>query len=317
VAHREFEKAFKRRFRKDKKMSYAQLVKYDDLKWEHRKPAVTTVESRREVAAVAKRTLDPTSYVKPPKTVEPQVLEASLLPLLRPLVPILGKGLRWGKGVLFPGVPAVGKTVGKAAGSPKAQAPLAAAGSVGRKTPAAGYIYGGAKKTREEARQKVSWGKILPIIATGAVAGATDVLIDQVLPLAGLGGDRQLAIPQQKGDLMPGGVPATYMPFNPDLIVSGWTTGTANFYRLMTGEIAVQKKNGVWKVYRPYRPVVVPRKWDAKAMSRVATALKRQRKTATKVLQLTGGVPKKTVKALPARSRMRALPAGGTNIVVD
>ena len=80
--------------------------------------------------------------------------------------------------------------------------------------------------------------------------------------------------------------------------VRQWQTfpGGPIFTRFADGHIEVQKKNGVIKHFRPYRPVVIPRKWDARSMSRVATALKRQRKTATKILQITGGVPKRTVR---------------------
>ena len=77
-----------------------------------------------------------------------------------------------------------------------------------------------------------------------------------------------------------------------------WQTfpGGPIFTRFADGHIEVQKKNGVIKHFRPYRPVVIPRRWNARSMSRVATALKRQRKTATKILQITGGVPKRTVR---------------------
>ena len=64
------------------------------------------------------------------------------------------------------------------------------------------------------------------------------------------------------------------------------------FARLADGHIAVKKKDGTIKHFRPYRPVVIPKTWNARSMSRVATALKRQRKTATKIMKLTGGMPK-------------------------
>lgn len=78
------------------------------------------------------------------------------------------------------------------------------------------------------------------------------------------------------------------------VIVRTWQTfpGGPVFARMADGHIAVQKKDGTIKHYRPYRPVVIPRKWNARSMSRVATALKRQRKTATKIMQITGGMPK-------------------------
>lgn len=78
------------------------------------------------------------------------------------------------------------------------------------------------------------------------------------------------------------------------VVVRTWQTfpGGPIFARLADGHIAVQKKDGTIKHFRPYRPVVIPRKWNARSMSRVATALKRQRKTAVKILRITGGVPK-------------------------
>jgi len=72
-------------------------------------------------------------------------------------------------------------------------------------------------------------------------------------------------------------------------VVYEWDTGTAKFARLANGKIAVQRKDGTVKVYRPYRPVVIPKKWNASSMRRVATALKRQRKTADAIVRLTGG----------------------------
>ena len=86
--------------------------------------------------------------------------------------------------------------------------------------------------------------------------------------------------------------------------VRQWQTfpGGPIFTRFADGHIEVQKKDGTIKHFRPYRPVVIPRKWDARSMRRVATALKRQRKTATKILQLTGGVPKRTVRVERARA---------------
>ena len=88
------------------------------------------------------------------------------------------------------------------------------------------------------------------------------------------------------------------------MVVRTWQTfpGGPIFQRFSDGHIEVQKKDGTIKTFRPYRPVVIPRKWNARAMSRVATALKRQRKTATKILQITGGVPKRTVRVRDGQS---------------
>ena len=86
--------------------------------------------------------------------------------------------------------------------------------------------------------------------------------------------------------------------------VNQWQTfpGGPVFTRFADGHIEVQKKDGTIKHFRPYRPVVIPRKWNARSMSRVATALKRQRKIATKILQLTGGVPKRKERVVVARA---------------
>ena len=40
-------------------------------------------------------------------------------------------------------------------------------------------------------------------------------------------------------------------------VAYSWSTGTAVFFRLMDGRIAVQKKNGVWKLYRPKKHIVL------------------------------------------------------------
>lgn len=90
-------------------------------------------------------------------------------------------------------------------------------------------------------------------------------------------------------------------------VVRTWQTfpGGPVFQRYSDGHIEVQKKDGTIKHFRPYRPVVIPRRWNARSMSRVATALKRQRKTATKILQITGGVPKRTVRVPSGVHRSR------------
>lgn len=89
-------------------------------------------------------------------------------------------------------------------------------------------------------------------------------------------------------------------------VVKTWQTfpGGPVFALFTDGHIAVTRKNGTVKHYRPHRPVVIPKKWDAKAMRRVATALKRQRKVATAILKLSGGVPTKRAPA-PVEHKMR------------
>jgi len=84
-------------------------------------------------------------------------------------------------------------------------------------------------------------------------------------------------------------------------IVKTWVANGTPFSMLDNGKIVVTRKDGTMKTYRPYRPVVIPRKWNARSMGRVATALKGMRKTAGKIMQLTGGYPGAgTAKALKA-----------------
>lgn len=124
----------------------------------------------------------------------------------------------------------------------------------------------------------------------GGLAGfANDIWsnLDTLLPDAGRGvggflpGRSTRALPGAAGE---GGGPS-------GTVVNQWNTGTATFYQLQNGKIGTFKRNGVWKEWRPYKPVVVPKKWSSRSMARVATALKRQRKVAGKVMQLTGGYP--------------------------
>jgi hypothetical protein len=71
--------------------------------------------------------------------------------------------------------------------------------------------------------------------------------------------------------------------------VRAYNAGSQRFFQLQNGKVGTFKKNGVWKEWRPYRPVVVPKKWDAKSMGRVARALDRQKKTAVKIVNMSGG----------------------------
>lgn len=143
--------------------------------------------------------------------------------------------------------------------------------------------------------------RIAPIAKTvarvGAIGGAFAVgeeIVSRTLRgsfgergIAGSGPRRQQVA--RGGGLSVGGeIPPSHQ------VVRTWQTfpGGPIFARLADGHIAVQKKDGTIKHFRPYRPVVIPRRWNARSMSRVATALKRQRKTATKIMQITGGMPK-------------------------
>lgn len=77
-------------------------------------------------------------------------------------------------------------------------------------------------------------------------------------------------------------------------IVKVWDTGTARFARDAAGYHYVQKKDGSIKRFRPPRPVVVPKKWDARAMNRVMRRLASHQNAAMKLIKLMGGSASKT-----------------------
>lgn len=83
-------------------------------------------------------------------------------------------------------------------------------------------------------------------------------------------------------------------------VAYSWNTGTATFYRLGNGKIGTVKKNGVWKEWSPYKPVVIPKRWNSRSMRRVANSLDRQQEVAIKIVKMAGGDASKTKKRLPA-----------------
>jgi len=87
--------------------------------------------------------------------------------------------------------------------------------------------------------------------------------------------------------------------------IYSWSTGTAVFYRLQNGKIGTWKKDGVWKEWRPYKPVVIPKKWSSKSMGRVSRALKRQQKTAIDIVKMTGGDASKSRRSTTRTKGMR------------
>lgn len=80
-------------------------------------------------------------------------------------------------------------------------------------------------------------------------------------------------------------------------IAYSWNTGTAEFHRLTNGKIGTVKRNGVWKEWRPYRPVVIPKRWNSRSMGRVRNALKRNQKVAIDIVKMSGGDASATKRA--------------------
>jgi len=70
-----------------------------------------------------------------------------------------------------------------------------------------------------------------------------------------------------------------------DTVVKVWTTGTANFARLLDGRIAVQKKDGTIKTYRPQKHIVIPRNPRVGTLIRADKRLERLTKGLRKVVR--------------------------------
>jgi len=70
-----------------------------------------------------------------------------------------------------------------------------------------------------------------------------------------------------------------------DTVVKVWTTGTANFARLLDGRIAVQKKDGTIKTYRPQKHIVIPRNPRVRTLMRADKRLERLTKGLRKVVR--------------------------------
>ena len=112
-------------------------------------------------------------------------------------------------------------------------------------------------------------------------------------PLAAMG--------QALGAMMPGiqtglgeGVPG--LPAG--AIAKSWHTGTARFYMLTDGRIAVQRKNGTWKVYRPAKHIVVPRN------PRIGTLIKADKRIDTMMKGLTRRLPANRRKTSRSRTNI-------------
>jgi len=70
-----------------------------------------------------------------------------------------------------------------------------------------------------------------------------------------------------------------------DTVVKVWTTGTANFARLLDGRIAVQRKDGTIKTYRPQKHIVIPRNPRVGTLIRADKRLERLTKGLRKVVR--------------------------------
>lgn len=103
------------------------------------------------------------------------------------------------------------------------------------------------------------------VIAAETVLGAGERLLDLAArPFAGAGdvttAQRGLATMQHGTGRAIQTLPGVGGMLPPGTtIVKVWNTGTAQFARLADGRIAVQKRDGTIKVYRPQKHIVIPR----------------------------------------------------------
>jgi len=138
--------------------------------------------------------------------------------------------------------------------------------------------------------------KILPPL--GGIAAATGLAItaDTILDVAGKGLDKiqdrgKGAVMPQPGtgqSLVPrgGSLPAVGGQLPPGTtVVKVWNTGTAQFARLLDGRIAVQRKDGTIKVYRPQKHIVIPRNPRVGTLIRADKRLERLTKGLRKVVR--------------------------------
>jgi len=93
------------------------------------------------------------------------------------------------------------------------------------------------------------------------------------------------------GTMIPLGGP--FLPEPPaEMVVKEWSTGTAQFYQLIDGRIAVYAKSKKsWKVYRPYKPCVIGKNMPShRMMTRLHRYLARHKADATTILKITSPV---------------------------
>lgn len=146
------------------------------------------------------------------------------------------------------------------------------------------------------------WVRTL-LASVGVVVG-TDILMDipgvpgegSILPLpGGRGGDNGF---HPDRHLVDGHLGAH--------IVGSWTANGVKFYRLSDGKLAVQNKQGRWKVWKPKKPIVLfaDGASNLKTMLRADAALNRQAKKIASMLN----------RRAPRKSR--AAPKSDPNVVV-
>jgi len=93
-------------------------------------------------------------------------------------------------------------------------------------------------------------------------------------------------------------------------IIGGWVSNGVQFYRLSNGKLGVLKKNGVWKEWRPKRPVVLYAGGvkDIKTLLKADKILAKEGKKLRKYLDRVAPRPRKSKKAEVIAITGQALP---------
>lgn len=81
---------------------------------------------------------------------------------------------------------------------------------------------------------------------------------------------------------LPGGIPRSMETLGAT-VVKTWVANGALFGRLSDGRIAVVRKDGTIKVYRPYKPLVFGKKTDGKKFIRLAKRYRKEYKELHKI----------------------------------
>lgn len=120
--------------------------------------------------------------------------------------------------------------------------------------------------------------------------GAVDISIDSLQGIGGNGGGGGAIVPFDGGA---GGIGLPGVG-----IVGSWVANGVTFYRLSDGRIAVKRKNGTWKVWKPKSPIVIygDGAGDLKTFLRADGALNRQAKRLQSALNRRAPKPRRSKK---------------------
>jgi len=146
-----------------------------------------------------------------------------------------------------------------------------------------GSVGGGAARAGVAARLRGFVPSAKRIAIGAGVAGATAAaasIFNQLVPEGGV------QVGHRDAGRSIATLPGVGSPLPPrNIVVKTWTTGTANFARLLDGRIAVQKKDGTIKTYRPQKHIVIPRNPRVGTLIRADKRLKRLVKGLKKVVK--------------------------------